>query len=68
MNHMENRKKPCASNCETCVNYDYNEEAECYECRVSLDEDEMMKFLSDTFADCPYYEYYDEYKIVKKQN
>ena len=61
------KKKP-QSNCETCVNYDYNEETGCYECNVNLDEDEMVKFLADTFANCPYYDYYDEYKTVRKQN
>ena len=33
-----------------------------------LDEDEMEKFLTDTFRDCPYYLLYDEYAIVRKQN
>ena len=37
-------------------------------CNVNLDEDEMVKFLADTFANCPYYDYYDEYKTVRKQN
>ena len=34
----------------------------------NLDEDEMYKFLTDSFRDCPYYLLYDEYKIVAKQN
>ena len=39
-----------------------------YFCDISLDEDEMEKFLTDTFRDCPYYLLYDEYAIVRKQN
>ena len=34
----------------------------------NLDEDEMYKFMSGTFYNCPYYDPYDEYKIVRKQN
>ena len=33
------------TNCDYCVNYCYNEEYECYECAVNLDEDEMYKFV-----------------------
>ena len=32
-----------------------------------LDEDEMYRFLSDTFYQCPYYQLDDEYRIVRKQ-
>lgn len=31
------------------------------------DEDEMYRFLSDTFYQCPYYQLDDEYRIVRKQ-
>lgn len=57
-----------SDNCESCVNYDYNYEADCYECRMALDEDEMMSFLAGQFSNCPYFQLYDEYKIVRKQN
>lgn len=54
--------------CESCSNYIYDEEYGSFYCDVSLDEDEMSRFLaSDTFS-CPYYNFYDEYDIVKKQN
>lgn len=56
------------SGCETCSNYVYNEYYECYECLVSLDEDELAKFMSGTMSSCPFYQYDDEYKIVRKQN
>jgi hypothetical protein len=55
------------TDCEMCGNYVYDEEYECYECQVNLDEDEMARFLSDTFYECPYYQTNDEYKIVRKQ-
>ena len=55
------------TNCECCGNYAYNEEYECYECMVSLDEDEMGRFMTNTFDQCPYFQYGDEYRIVRKQ-
>lgn len=55
------------SNCENCSNYIYDEDYECYVCDMSLDEDEMVKFLSDTFSECPYFRMDDEYRIVRRQ-
>ncbi len=55
-------------NCENCAYYDYDEEYECYVCRVNLDEDELYRFLQGESFECPYYEPYDEYKVVRKQN
>ena len=49
------------------MNYFYDEECGYYVCLVNLDEDEMEKFMSSSFYNCPYYQLYDEYKIVKKQ-
>lgn len=43
------------SSCDSCANYVYDEDYECYTCEVNLDEDEMAHFLADTFYDCPYY-------------
>ena len=45
-----------------------DEEFECFVCEVNLDEDEYLKFLQGANFNCPYYNYYDEYKIVRKQN
>ena len=56
-----------ASNCETCVNYEYDEEYDYYVCAKNLDEDEMYRFIKGDFRDCPYYQFGDEYQIVKKQ-
>lgn len=55
------------SSCETCVNYVYDEDYECYVCEQDLDEDEMGKFLSSSFDNCPYYRLDDEYKVVRHQ-
>lgn len=55
------------SNCEMCMNYEYDEEFECYVCGMDLDQDEMGRFLTNTFQDCPYFRLGDEYKIVRKQ-
>lgn len=55
------------TNCEMCVYYEYDEEYECYTCMMNLDEDEMYRFIKNSFDNCPYYKYGDEYTIVRKQ-
>ena len=57
-----------ASRCDFCAYYDYDEELEQYVCETNLDEDEMLNFLSFNTQSCPYFNPYDEYKIVEKQN
>lgn len=56
-----------AANCEYCANYSYDDEYECYVCEVNLDEDEMARFMTGNFAQCPYFSMGDEYRIVRKQ-
>ena len=36
-------------------------------CDRDLDEDEMMRFLTDQHYQCPYYRSGDEYRVVRKQ-
>lgn len=55
------------NNCESCVNYVYDEEYECYTCLVNLDEDEMYRFIHGTGSSCPYYRLDDEYGVVRHQ-
>ncbi|MBQ8786280.1 MAG: hypothetical protein IJZ61_01445 [Oscillospiraceae bacterium] len=55
------------TNCETCTNYVYDEDWDCYTCMVNLDEDEMGRFLSGANYDCPYYRLDDEYGVVRHQ-
>jgi hypothetical protein len=56
-----------ANNCETCVNYEYDEEYDYYVCAKNLDEDEMYRFLSGSQWECPYYSHDDEYAVVRHQ-
>ena len=55
-------------NCESCEHYDYDEEYEAFVCKLDLDEDEYLKFITNNTQNCPYYKYYDEYKSVRRQN
>jgi len=55
------------TNCESCMNYVYDEIYNCYECEANLDEDEMSRFLRASFDNCPYFRLDDEYKTVRKQ-
>jgi hypothetical protein len=64
---VSKKAKRFAGSCEQCNNFVYDEDYECYTCEVNLDEDEMAKFLADSYKDCPYYQPADEYLIVKKQ-
>ncbi len=61
-------KKNNTANCETCAYYDYDEYTESYACTVNLDEDEYARYTTSNNKDCPYYKFYDEYKMVQKQN
>jgi hypothetical protein len=56
-----------SSNCESCMNYVYDDEYEYYVCAADLDQDEMELFIKNSFSKCPYYQLNDEYKIVRKQ-
>ena len=38
-----------ATSCESCGNFVYDDEYECYTCEVDLDEDEMARFLQYKF-------------------
>ncbi len=55
------------SECDTCGNLIYDDEIEDYVCDVDMDEDDLVRFLSDKHSKCPYYQNGDEYKIVRKQ-
>lgn len=41
------------TNCEECINYFYDDDAECYTCAIDLDEDEMFLFMRGSFSACP---------------
>ena len=50
------KAKKIVSRCESCVNYVFDEDCECYCCMV------------DSEYSCPYYRLDDEYAVVRKQN
>lgn len=56
------------SNCDDCVYFVYDEDAEAYVCTMDLDEDEMERYHAKSYDTCPFYHRNDEYGTVKKQN
>ncbi len=56
------------NNCEYCSNYIYDEFTGTSYCNISLDEDEMAKYITNSYYNCPYFFLNNEYEIVKKQN
>ncbi|WP_455581476.1 DUF6472 family protein [Dysosmobacter sp.] len=56
-----------AANCEECVHYDYDDEADAYYCTMDLDEDEMERFLRSDNSACPFYRRGDDYETARRQ-
>lgn len=54
--------------CEMCARFVYDDEDDCYYCTADFDEDEAVSTFSPSSKGCPYFDGYDEYKIVRKQN
>ena len=48
------------TNCEDCVYYEYDPEADTNYCEADLDEDEMERFLRSANDSCPFYRPGDE--------
>lgn len=61
------RKADNMSICDTCSNYQYDEDYEYYVCMVDLDEDDMSQFLRGGSFSCAFYQRDDEYAVVRKQ-
>ena len=57
-----------SGNCDTCCYLVYDDEMEEYVCDVNMDEDDYARIMTNHRFECPYYQYDDEYKIVRKQN
>jgi hypothetical protein len=53
--------------CEDCCHYDYDEENDCYFCRMEVDEDEMFRLLSSTRHVCPFFRMGDDYSTARRQ-
>ena len=64
---MKRKEGKAMSICDTCINYEYDEDYECYTCMMDLDEDEYEKFITNRNTSCPYYQNGDEYLVVRKQ-
>jgi len=58
------KKKPIVTQCELCAYYDADDEV----CTINQDEDDMARLMSQPYSQCSYFNMYDEYKIVRKQN
>ncbi len=54
--------------CDNCLYFDYDDETDTEICCLDLDEDERERLLTMRYSACPYYRFYDEYKLVQKQN
>lgn len=65
---MSNKTKKQPTNCEQCAYFMYDDEYDCDVCSINLDEDELIRFMSGSDFNCPYFKFYDEYKMVRKQN
>ena len=61
------RKADNMSICDTCSNYQYDEDYEYYVCMIDLDEDDMSRFLQGGSFACSFYQRDDEYAVVRKQ-
>lgn len=53
--------------CETCWNYDYDEEYDCYYCLMDIDEDEVYRISVSPSRHCPYYRQGDDYYLARHQ-
>ena len=47
------QKEKTTGSCESCAYYAYDEDYECYTCEMDLDEDELVRFLSDAYHRLP---------------
>mgnify|MGYP007056174771 CR=1 FL=1 len=54
--------------CDDCVYYNYDDESQEYFCSANMDEDDVFRFSSYGMKECTFYNPFDEYKVVKKQN
>ena len=46
----------------------YDEEFDDYFCEIDMDMDDMERLHSFSKWECPYFQFKDEYRIVRKQN
>ena len=58
-----NRKK-----CDLCVYGEYDTDTGDLICEISMDQDEYFRYQVTGAKHCPYFEWEDEYHLVRKQN
>ena len=56
-----------SSECETCWNYDYDEEYEEYYCMMYLDEAEVYRIRTSKIQPGPFYRQGDDYTLARRQ-
>lgn len=60
-------KQRSGGSCDSCSFYVFDEEYDDYMCQVNMDEDDVIRLMSDEKYECPYYQLEDEYRVVRKQ-
>ena len=68
MEKIKTDLKKKKTNCECCQYYAYDDDNGSFICMRELDEDEMESFVNERNRECPYFNFFDEYKLVQKQN
>lgn len=53
--------------CEDCLYLEYDQELDADVCTMTLDEDEMYRFLQGRSQACPYYRRGDDYSLARRQ-
>ncbi|MBR3844667.1 MAG: hypothetical protein IKM39_04090 [Clostridia bacterium] len=56
------------NSCDQCDHYVYDEEFDDYFCEIDMDMDDVERMHSFSKWECPYFQFADEYRIVRKQN
>ena len=51
--------------CDTCAMCAYDDDYGDYVCEADMDEDDYVRFVTDTHSACPYYQGGDEYTVVR---
>lgn len=59
----EKRKK-----CDLCAYGEYDTDTGDLICQMSMDQDEYIRYQVSDAKNCPYFEWEDEYHLVRKQN
>ena len=53
--------------CDTCAMCAYDDDYGDYVCEADMDEDDYVRFVTDTHSARPYYQGGDEYTVVRHQ-